>query len=160
MWIELSNLSIIVLNCLGIPAAHLLISWWVTRMPAECFRPESLCFRSRSWEFNDWYYRKGLFLPLWKQYLPDAAPWFRGASKKNLASRDLNYLRDFAVETCRGEWAHWLQLIVISSFIAWNPFPANVIIIAYSFVTNLPCILNLRYTRVRLLRVISRKSAS
>ena len=55
------------------------------------------------------------------------------------------------LETRRGEFSHWIQWILITGFIAWNPFPANLVIIAYAFASNVPCLLNLRHTRQRLL---------
>lgn len=159
MWIELSNQWIIILNCIGIPAVHLLISWWSNRMLSTHFAPEGLLYRPRPWESNEWIYRKVFLLPLWKEYLPDAAPWFKGAQKKKLDSKDFDYLRDFAVETCRGEFSHWFQLIALLGFVIWNPFPANIVIIIYSLLSNLPCILNLRHTRARLMRVIRKKGS-
>jgi len=159
MWIELPNHWIIILNCIGIPAVHLLISWWSNRMSSTQFFPERSIYRSRQWESSGKVYRKVFLLPWWKQYLPDAAPWFKGAPKKKLDSNDIDYLRNFAVETCRGEFSHWLQLIALLGFVIWNPFPANIVIIIYSFLSNLPCILNLRFTRTRLMRVIRKKES-
>ena len=73
------------------------------------------------------------------------------SQKKKLQSTEPDYLRKFILETRRGEFSHWVQWILITSFIAWNPFPANLIIIAYAFASNVPCLVNLRHTRQRLL---------
>lgn len=159
MWIELPNYWIIILNCIGIPAVHLLISLWSNRMPANRFEPERFIYRSRPWESSGKIYPKIFLLPLWKNYLPDAAPWFKGVSKKNLNSKDIGYLRNFSIEACRGEFSHWLQMIALMGFVIWNPFPANLVIVVYSLISNLPCILNLRYTRARLMRVIRIKES-
>ena len=156
MWIELPALWIVVLNCLGIPAAHLLNGWWSTLLPARFFPPESMLYRSRSWERGGEVYIRLFRVRGWKHLLPDAAPWFRGFAKGQLASRDPSYLRTFVVETCRGEFSHWVQIAVIAAFIAWNPWPANLVIIAYSLLANLPCIVNLRHTRARMRRVLNR----
>ncbi len=45
-------------------------------------------------------------------------------------------------------------LYVLSGFIAWNPYPANIIIVCYAVLSNTPCILNLRYTRRRMNRLL------
>lgn len=159
MWIELSSQCVIIFNFIGIPAVHLLISFWSTTILSNNFSPDQFLYRPKHWEANGRIYRKVFLLPRWKEYLPDAAPWFKGAPKKKLDSKDLDYLRNFVVETCRGEFSHWLQMIVLFGFVIWNPFPANLVIIIYSVFSNLPCILNLRYTRVRLLRVIGKKES-
>jgi len=156
MWIELPAISIVLLNVLGIPSVHLLLSWGVTHLSASRFRPEGLLYRSRAFEAGGRFYERVFLLRRWKGLLPDAAPWFSGFSKKSLLSTDPAYLARFRVETCRGEFAHWAQLCVISSFVLWNPFPANVVIILYAVISNLPCIITQRHTRLRLGRVIER----
>ena len=155
MWIELPVPWILVLNCLGIPAAHLLIAWWSTCLPARLFRPRSFLFRRQPWEQDGTVYRRVLLVGRWKRLLPDAAPWFKGFPKGRLASRDPAYLRTFVVETCRGEFSHWVQVLAIASFVAWTPYPASLVIIAYSLASNLPCIISLRHTRLRLLRILN-----
>ena len=158
MWIELPALWIIVINCLGIPAVHLLVAWWSTRLPARHFRPGSMLFRPRGWECGGSLYARLFRVRSWNRLLPDAAPWFGGVAKAKIKSRDPGYFRTFAVETCRGEFSHWLQLLVIAGFIAWNPYPFNLVIIGWSLLSNLPCIVNLRYTRLRMLKIADRRS--
>jgi glycosyl-4,4'-diaponeurosporenoate acyltransferase len=102
-------------------------------------------------------YEKVFFIRRWKHLLPDGAPWFDGFPKKKLESTEPGYLRKFILETRRGEFSHWLQIIAITGFIAWNPFPANLIIISYALASNLPCLLNLRHTRQRLLPVLQKQ---
>ena len=154
MWIDLPNLWIIILNVLGIPSAHMLLSWLCTNIPSACFQNRS---KSATTNLNP-IYERIFFIRKWKHLLPDAAPWFKGFSKGKLTSTDPTYLNQFIVETKRGEFSHWLQWIVISGFILWNPYPANIIILGYAAFSNVPCILNLRYTRKRLTRVTTKKT--
>lgn len=77
-----------------------------------------------------------------------------GFAKGKLESTDNEYLTRFIAETKRGEFSHWLQFFVICCFSVWNPLPATAIIVVYSTLSNFPCILNLRYTRLRILRVM------
>lgn len=155
MWIELPNLWIAVINIIGIPATHLLIAWWSTRLPSTWFAPrKSLPTKKKAHPI----YEKLFLIRHWKHLLPDAAPWFKGFPKGSLQPTDPSYLRTFILETRRGEFSHWVQTIVITAFIAWNPYPANIIIIVYAFLSNLPCILNLRYTRQRLFALLSKRT--
>ncbi|HBF17653.1 MAG TPA: hypothetical protein DDW37_08460 [Verrucomicrobiales bacterium] len=147
MWLEFSNLTIILLNCLGIPAVHLAIAWLCEQFGDHRF---VRCLPSVAPKPNN-FYEKSLFIRRWKRLLPDGAPWFDGFPKKKLKSTEPDYLRKFILETRRGEFSHWIQWILITGFIAWNPFPANLVIIAYAFASNVPCLLNLRHTRQRLL---------
>ena len=150
MWLEFSNLTISLLNCLGIPAIHLAIALlceqfddrrFVRPFPAVAPKPSDI-------------YEKYFFIRRWKHLLPDGAPWFNGFPKKKLQSTEPDYLQKFILETRRGEFSHWIQWILISTFIIWNPFPANLIILLYAFASNVPCLVNLRHTRQRLLPVL------
>ena len=124
MWIELSNTWIIVANVLGIPATHMLLSWLCTIAPDKWFdsRPGKRCPKPHP------VYENLFLIRSWKHLLPDAAPWMNGFPKGSLQSTDTAYLQRFMLETRRGELSHWLQWFIISAFITWNPFPANLVI--------------------------------
>lgn len=153
MWIELPNLWIALVNIMGIPLCHIMISWLATCLPATIFERSATPLPSSGnlWYDTIWQVRR------WKHYLPDAAPWFKGFAKGSLQSTDYHYLKTFALETRRGEFSHWIQLLVISLFIIWTPSPASFIIIFYAIISNAPCIINLRYTRLRINSLIHRK---
>lgn len=151
MLIELPNLWIVLLNMASIPVIHLAVSWWFTRLPGRLFDPRSSLFRERAWENGGKIYPQYFRIRRWKGMLPDAAPWFRGFPKKNLRSKDPEYLRAFIIETCRGEAAHLAQIPTLLITMVWNPWPtAAVVMIIYAFLSNLPCILLQRHNRVRL----------
>jgi len=154
MWIELPNLWIALFNTLGIPIVHLAIAWWSHRRAVSGFDPGSLFFRPQPWETAGVIYRKVFLVPKWKGALPDAASWVSGFAKAKLKSREPEYLRRFIIETCRGEQSHWVQMVAVSAFIIWTPFPYALIILFYAALSNLPCILNLRFTRARLVSVL------
>jgi glycosyl-4,4'-diaponeurosporenoate acyltransferase len=154
MSLEFSNLTIVLLNVLGIPAIHLGLAWACEQIADERFtRP----FPQNPPKPRD-FYEKYFLIRRWKHLLPDGAPWFDGFPKKKLKSTEPNYLRKFILETRRGEFSHWLQWLLITAFIAWNPFPANLVIIFYAAFSNLPCLLNLRYTRQRLIPVLTKQT--
>ncbi|MBT7958723.1 MAG: hypothetical protein HN759_05250 [Akkermansiaceae bacterium] len=150
MWTDLSNTWIIIANIVGIPVAHILLSWGCTQLQATRFEKPLPVNPQKPHPI----YEKIFLIRNWKHLLPDAAPWMNGFPKGSLESTDPDYLREFILETRRGELAHWLQWILISAFIIWNPYPANLVILFYAAFANLPCILNLRYTRLRLIRLL------
>ena len=145
-----------IINTVGIPITHLLVAWLSTLLPQAWFRKASDTSPSTDGKSTACY-ETVFFIRSWKGLLPDGAAWFKGFPKGTLESKDPNYLRTFIAETRRGELSHWLQVIAISSFTLFNPWPAILIIVVYSIISNTPCILNLRYTRVRMLRVLANK---
>ena len=151
MLVELPGLWIALLNIAVIPLAHFGVSWLFTRLPQGWFRPAAFPFREGLWERGGKFY-EGLFgVRRWKGLLPDAAPWFKGFPKKNLRNRDPGYLRAFRAETCRGEAAHYAQIPALLVTLGWNPWPvAACVMIAYAFLSNLPCIIIQRHTRARI----------
>ncbi|MDP0492283.1 MAG: hypothetical protein Q7Q71_14630 [Verrucomicrobiota bacterium JB023] len=158
MWLELSRWQIALLNVLGIPAAHLLISWWVTQWPTPLV--ERL-LRFLPIPRSEAAIHRLVGVRRWKRLLPDAAGWFGGVSKGELPAifaKDDNGLKAFRVEAGRGEFAHWLQLAVISSFVIWTPGAGAWVIVAYAGLSNLPCLLSLRSLRLRLDKLINAKS--
>lgn len=157
MWIELPILWIGLLNGVGIPLVHFGLSWLFTKLPIQWFRAESYLFSVRAWESREMYDR--LFrLRVWKGILPDAGPWFGGFAKKQLGSAEPDFLARFVAETCRSEGAHWAQWLVISGFVLWTPMPWAWVILIYAPLSNLPCILLQRQNRIRLQRILTRRS--
>ena len=123
MFLELPPLWIVLLNVIGIPSVHLLIAWWSTRLPAQRFQTNSFLYQSRAWENDGKTYERLFRVRQWKDRIPDGASWFSGFAKNSLQSRDSEYLKEFQVETCRGEFSHWIQMLVISFFIILEPLP-------------------------------------
>ncbi|MEP4076961.1 hypothetical protein [Haloferula sp.] len=155
MWLELPIWAIALLNALGIPAVQMGVSWLFTRMPAEWFDPERFPFAGWLGEsartYDRWFGVKR-----WKGMLPDAAPWFGGFAKKRLRATDQEFLEVFRRETCRSEAAHWVQLILVTGFVAWTPIPWAWIIVAWAVISNGPCLVLQRQNRRRLEGVLAR----
>ena len=156
MLVDLPPWAIVVLNLISIPAIHLGVSLGFVKLPRSAFNPDSFVYRERAWERGGKLYERGFLIRSWKPLLPDAAPWFKGFAKGNLASRDKEYIRTFIVETCRGEAAHYAQIPALLLTWIWNPWPAAcLVLLVYAFLSNLPCILLQRFTRIRLSGVLS-----
>lgn len=156
MLIELPNIWIIILNCIGIPVAHLSIAICSTRRSSEIFVAENFPYRATRWENKGKIYQTVLRVKSWKHLLPDGSSWLKGFAKSELRSKQPVYLQEFISETCRGEQSHWLQLLVLLPFVIWTPFPASLAIIFYALISNIPCIINLRHTRFRLQAIIQK----
>lgn len=155
MWLELSNLWIVLLNAVCIPVIHLGVSWFFTRLDPRSFDPGSFLFRERPWEKGGSIYQTVFRVRRWKAHLPDAAPWLDGFAKERLEGKSPVYLRRFIVETCRGEAAHHAQAVALLATLAWNPWPyAALVMIGYAVLSNLPCVILQRFTRARMWRVL------
>ncbi|WP_262677691.1 glycosyl-4,4'-diaponeurosporenoate acyltransferase [Paenibacillus sp. J5C2022] len=100
-----------------------------------------------------WYEEK-LRVKRWKGRLPDGGSWFEGGfAKRELSSRQPEYIRRFLLETRRAEWTHWLTMAPAPLFLLWNDAFAGIIIIMYALAANVPFIIVQRYNRYRLRRV-------
>lgn len=156
MWVEVPDIWIVVANILGIPLIHLGISWVYTRMDRSRFDPQSPLYLERAWENQGEFYEKFFRIRKWKHLLPDAAPWFDGFAKGKLSKKDPDYVRDFIDETCRSESAHYAQIPGILLTLIWNPWPvAACVMVVYAVLSNLPCILLQRFTRIRMKRLLA-----
>lgn len=148
-------MELILINAASWLVLQLSIAWGVTRLSPGLFASDNLLYQLRGWETG--FYRRWLCIRRWKRLLPDGGPWV-GSSfrKKRMASRDHKYLRQFAVETRRGEMAHWLMMACTPLFCLWNPSRAWVVIALYAMAANVPCILVQRYNRDAIGRMLAR----
>lgn len=157
MWFELPAIWIAVTNVVFVPLVHLGVSWFFTKcFSSESFHPDRWPFRIEHWESSGRIYDRVFVVRRWKNCIPDGATWFGGFAKKELSEKSAEFFQEFRRETCRGEAAHWAQVILLMFSITWNPGVAAVVMIAYSFLSNLPCIIIQRHTRARLGRVLQK----
>jgi glycosyl-4,4'-diaponeurosporenoate acyltransferase len=131
---------------------HLGVVYFMVRLPAEGFDPQSRLFRIRNWEKKGFFYQKYFRVKKWKTYLPDGAPFLgnRGFPKKELREKNPAYLRSFLLETCRAELTHWITMLFAPFFYLWNPLWVGFFMIFYISIENLPLIMAQRYNRSRL----------
>ncbi len=124
----------------------------MVRVPRRRFHPDNLLYRERPWEKGGYLYEKAFRIKRWKPLLPDGAKWMkdRGFPKKRLASRDLGYLEQFLLETCRAELTHWITIFFAPFFFLWNKPFVGWIMIFYALAENVPLIMAQRYNRFRL----------
>ena len=135
---------------------HLAVSLAIARLRPDSFNPESWSYRERAWERSGRTYTQFLRIKSWKRLLPDGAALAKGGfRKRHLGSRDSAYIWRFILETCRAELTHWVIFGFSIVFFIWNDWWIGMIMIAYAFVVNVPCIVTQRYNRIRLKRIWS-----
>lgn len=153
MPIELSVPALVAANVITCPLIQLGTAWLFTRLPDRWFPDRPTAAPPAQLELYESHFR----VKRWKGLLPDGASWFAGGfAKKSLTSREPEYLRRFIAETRRGELCHWVQLALAPVFLIWNPWWAFLFVMAWFFVSNLPCIVVQRYNRLRFSRALGR----
>jgi glycosyl-4,4'-diaponeurosporenoate acyltransferase len=137
---------------------HMGVVMVMVRIPQIWFHPDARLYRQRPWERGGRLYEKVFRIKRWKSLLTDGAKWMkdRGFQKKRLASRDVRYLDQFLLETCRAELTHWTTIFFAPFFFLWNKPVVGWIMIFYVLAENVPLIMAQRYNRVRL-EVLCRK---
>ncbi len=154
MFLELSQVWIAILNTVYFPIVMLSVARWTTSLPVEFFKPTSWLYRTRFFEKNLWIFERFFKIKSWKHRLPDGSKMFAsGFAKKKLQRTESEYINRFIVETCRGEFAHWIDLLLLPLVLLWNPPWAIYIMVGLGLIGNIPCILVQRYNRIRLARI-------
>ena len=100
------------------------------------------------------WYRKAIYIGLWKDRVPEAGRFGGGVSKRHLKSRDRGVLERLYLETIRAELVHTGLLMVQCFPIVWLKGGLLVLPIGYAVVANLPFIAIQRYNRARLSRLV------
>lgn len=134
---------------------HAAVGYLVHRLPAARFASDNLLTRGRAFENEGRIYQRLTRVKRWKAWLPEAGDAFRGGfDKRRLGGAGEANLERYMQETRRAETGHWITLVIAPLFFAWNPPRAGVVMIVYALVINVPCIVALRYNRLRLERII------
>jgi glycosyl-4,4'-diaponeurosporenoate acyltransferase len=149
-------MTLVLLNTGTWLAIHVAVVWAVTQLRAERFRLQGWLFRERGFEEGGEVYDRLFAVRRWKRLLPDGARLAKGGfRKKRLSSAKPEYLHRFALETCRGELAHWIPAAVSPLFFLWNPPWAGLLNVVLAVLLHLPFIMVQRHNRFRLGREIA-----
>lgn len=125
-------------------------------VPERAFGADRSLLRIRAVERAGRLYVRVFRVNRWKGWLPSAGPF----PKRRLARRDHAYLERYALEARRAELSHWLAAAPAPLFFVWNPVPLGLAMVLYAVAVNGPCIVALRYNRIRLTRVLARQEAA
>lgn len=149
------------LNICGWPLVHMGVSSFAFSRSLTAFDPNAPLYRSRAWEQGGNFYRRFFGIKSWKSFLPEGAQFFsKSFSKARVQSRNPDYLQRFLLETCRGEWAHWVTMACAPLFFLWNPLWADLVMVLYALIANLPCIVVQRYNRLQINRILAHPASS
>ncbi len=116
-------------------------------------------WRERRFERRGALYTKVFKVNRWKHRLPEAGALFAGGyDKRSLGGRSTPALENYVRETRRAETAHWLMVACLPIFFTFNPWYASVLLAIYTLAVNTPCVIALRSNRLRLTRLLDRRS--
>lgn len=125
-------------------------------IPDSFYAINNPLFSVKMGRYESYMYRHIFRVNFWKDKLGEAGTFLgiHPFSKKKLASDKVDYIERFILETCRGEFAHILPLLLYPLCLFWNPWPGNVIMALYALTANIPCIVVQRYNRIRLIKLL------
>lgn len=142
-------LSILFWNIALAACWHVVVFIACVRLPRSFFDSGRKRYQPFRWEKGGRWYRDHLKIQLWKDKVPQFIAK-DGFSKSHISSLSLEYLNEFIIETCRGEWMHLANCLCAVVVLLINPFPANVIFAILILLGNLPFAIIQRYNRFRL----------
>jgi glycosyl-4,4'-diaponeurosporenoate acyltransferase len=151
MIIHLPSILNIIIDILAWLLIHVSVSLSIDKIPPDSFHSNSWLYREGRWEKGGKIYQIVLRIKQWKGLLPDGAALLKNRfRKKHLGNLDEAYINRFIAETNRAELIHWGIFLFSPLFLIWNEWWIGLIMIAYGFAVNVPCIVTQRYNRIRL----------
>lgn len=138
-------------------SVHFFSGFIVHFIPSSFYKYDNFLFKKRFWELNGKLYEKVFLIKLWKDRLPEAGGLLgiNPFNKKVFTSRDPSYVRRFILETCRAELSHILPFLFLPISFLWNNFlEAQLVMVIYCVLANLPFIIIQRYNRIRLISLL------
>ena len=140
------------------PVLQVLAALTCLKISDRRFSPQSIPFRTYTFEKDGYIYDRIFRVSRWKHLLPDGGMVLnkKGFKKKHLVDISEETLNRFLVESARGELTHWLAILPfwIFGFIA----PTKVIwyMLIYTLLVNFPCIIAQRYNRPRVQKLLNK----
>lgn len=142
--IDMMTLSIVIITIW-----HVTVFIACVKLPTSFFDPNKSRYLPKSWEHGGKWYRDHLKIQLWKDRVPQHIGK-DGFSKTHLTDVSIDYLDEFIMETCRGEWMH-LNNCICAAIILVIDFPMPGLLLGFLvLLANLPFACIQRYNRFRL----------
>jgi glycosyl-4,4'-diaponeurosporenoate acyltransferase len=156
--VHLPNAALVVVDIVAWAAFHAATGYAVHRAPLRWFEHDTWLTRPRPWEREGRAYEH-LGIRRWKDRLPEAGGLFAGGtSKRHVPAPTDAGLARLATETRRAEWGHWSAAACGPLFVLWNPPWIAAVMVLYAVAVNAPFIAIQRYNRLRVGRVLDRRT--
>lgn len=146
---NLSFVNMMVWNLVIAGLWHVLVFLVCIKRPNSAFNPTKERYAPKHWEHGGRWYRDTLKIQAWKDRLPQYIGR-DGFSKKHLTDMSVDYLDQFIVETCRGEWMHLNNCVCAVVMLLINPLLVGILTGFLITLANLPFAVVQRYNRFRL----------
>ena len=144
-----SPFNIFLVNVALAACWHVIVFIACVQLPGSFFDERKKRYQAKGWEKGGRWYKDHLKIQLWKDKVPQFIAK-DGFSKSHITTLSLDYLNEFIMETCRGEWMHFSNCLCAVVVLLINPFPVNVVFAILILLGNLPFALIQRYNRFRL----------
>jgi glycosyl-4,4'-diaponeurosporenoate acyltransferase len=156
--VHLPYVALVVVDVAAWAVFHSATGYAVHRAPRQWFDHDTWLTRPRSWERAGSAYER-LGIRRWKDRLPEAGALFAGGtSKRHIPGATDGGLARLATETRRAEWGHWSAAACAPLFVLWNPLWIAAVMVLYGVAVNAPFIAIQRYNRLRVNRVLGRRT--
>ena len=136
-------------NIMIITIWHCLVFIICIRLPDSVYNPGKNRYMPFRWERHGKWYRDKLKINRWKDKVPQYIAK-NGFSKEHLDGMSLEYVDEFIMETCRGEWMHLNNCCCTVVVFLINPPVWGVVFSFLILLGNLPFVCIQRYNRFRL----------
>lgn len=144
-----SPFAVLLCNIALVAGWHVVVFILCVRLPRDVFDSQRKRYQAKHWEKGGRWYKDHLKIQLWKDKVPQFVAK-DGFSKSHITDLSLEYLDEFIMETCRGEWMHLANCLCALVLIVINAFPLGLIFGILVVLGNLPFALIQRYNRFRL----------
>lgn len=153
---NLSFLNMLVWNIVIVGLWHVAVFLICVKMPKSAFDPTKGRYAPKEWEHGGRWYRDTLKIQIWKDRVPQHIGK-NGFSKRHLTEMSIDYLDQFILETCRGEWMHMKNCICAIVTLLINPLLVGIVVTFLIMLANAPFAAVQRYNRFRLLILRKRR---
>ena len=145
----MSGVQIFLWNAVIVAIWHITVFIACVKLPASYFDENKPRFRPRDWERGGRWYKDTLRINSWKDRIPQYTSK-DGFSKEHLDDVSIEYLNQFIMETCRGEWMHLSGALCAVLLLVINPIGFGLVFAFLDLLGNLPFAAIQRYNRFRL----------
>ncbi len=142
-------LNVLLINLLLGAIWHYATFFLCISISTRAFNAELKMYRPHKWERQGKFYNDVLKINRWKDFLPQHIGK-DGFSKDHIDDVSIEYLDEFIMETCRGEWNHTMNCLFAVVLFFINTFPIALLFTFCLFLGNLPFAIIQRYNRFRL----------